>query len=202
MSTPETPTTSETLALELDSTETLALELDSTDDEKDFKPEAPLEKFLLALENEIPDSRALWQLASSQIREKYCSVLLRPENRVCSLEKVDGLCPYHKNSERDFYRRCSFLYNNGAECRSSILSRDLNVLWCLHHLNVPKQNVKLRRCGEYIVIKDTPYAVSDDLLSIIGRVKVDCSLNFTLIRERDLRMEEAAKAYGFVIRLD
>lgn len=187
MSTPETPTTSHTSSTsELDSKESVA----------------PLEKFLLALEKEIPDAKAVWQLASSQIRERYCSVLLQPENRTCSLEKVDGLCPYHKNLERDFYRRCSFLYNNGDECRSSILSRDINVLWCLHHLNVPKQNVKLRRCGEYIVIKDTPYAVSDDLLSIIGRVKTDYSLNFTLIRERDSRMEEAAKAHGFVIRLE
>jgi hypothetical protein len=169
---------------------------------EETKEDTPLEKFLLALEKECPDAKVLWQLASYETTEKYCSVLIRDENRVCSLEKVDGKCPYNKDSTKDFYRRCTFVHNDGVECGSSILTRDLSVVWCLYHLNVPKQNVKLRRCGNYIVIKDTPYAVSDDLLSIIGRVEVDYCLNFRLVQEKDSLMEESAKLHGFDIRLE
>ena len=161
-----------------------------------------LEKFLHALEKEFPDAKALWQLASYQTKERYCPVWLIGENRVCCLSKVEGVCPYHRDSRYDFLRNCTFIHNDGETCQSSIRSRDLTVLWCEAHLSTPKQNVRLKRVGDHIVIKDTPYAISSDLQSIIGRVEASYNLEFTLSRVRDAMMEEVANKHGFLIRLE
>jgi hypothetical protein len=56
--------------------------------------------------------------------------------------------------------------------------------------------------GDYIVIKDTPYALSDDMLSIIGKVEATYELKFVLKRQTDQLMIETAKEYNLAIRLE
>ena len=159
--------------------------------------------FLNKVKEAFPDSdpTEMWRRAEEDISNGFCSVPL-VEGGVCSLQKSGGVCPYHKDRETDFIRRCNFVTSNGAMCHNSLKTRDLKELWCTYHLNMPKSNFRLMRVGDYIVIKDTPYAISDDMLSIIGRVEATYVLSFVLRREKDSFMEEVAKEHGLTIRLD
>lgn len=163
-----------------------------------------LEIFLEKVKEAFPDSdpKVAWQMASYQMSEEFCTVRLLDSSSICGLPKKDSQCPYHGKSERDFWRRCEFFYMNGTQCHAHVKTRNLDVVWCISHLNAPKNNLLLRRVGDYIVIKDTPYALSDDMLSIIGKVEASYELKFVLKRQTDQLMRETAKEYNLAIRLE
>jgi hypothetical protein len=159
--------------------------------------------FLSRVKEAFPETNPeeVWDKAEAEVVHEFCSIILM-DGGVCSLQKAEGVCPYHRDSQVDFIRHCTFVSSMGTKCYNSLKTRDLKEIWCTWHLNMPKGNFRLVRIGDYIVIKGTPYAISDDMLSIIGRVQSTYMLEFELIRERDAMMEESARFYGLTIRFD
>lgn len=168
-----------------------------------MEEKSQIEQFLEAVKQAFPNSepKVAWQLASYQIEQEFCSIKIDQESRTCGLQKVDGLCPYHLDSKKDFFRQCQYISDDGDKCYKPIYNRDLAIVWCYYHLKPKKPDYSLKRAGDYIVIKDTPYAISDDMTSIIGRVVSDVDLNFSLVEEVDPRMKTVADYYGLLIRL-
>ena len=162
-----------------------------------------LEHFLERLDSAFPgiEAKVAWQMASYQVSQHRCEVMV--ESVCCNLRKVDGMCPYHKGSKHDFLRRCAYGADGGERrCYQDVKSRDLTVVYCERHLIPPKPQVRIRRVGDYVVIKETPFAISDDMRFIIGRVESTYLLTYILVRESDPFMEETANLYGLAIRLD
>lgn len=166
----------------------------------------PLENFLAKVKEKFAntDPESLWQVASDQIREEFCPIVLfdSQTKELCGLKKKDGICPYHHREDHDFWRSCTHLSNSGKPCFNRVYTRDINTVWCTHHLKKKRNSIRLQRLGEHIVLKDTPYAVSDSLLYIIGRVEATYDLQFVLRAERDAMMQEVAELHDLQIRLE
>jgi hypothetical protein len=161
-----------------------------------------MDLFLNKLQEKFPESNpnVLWERATAEVTETYCTVMINGEFRVCGLQKREGVCPYHLRSKVDFLRSCEYINDDNTMCMRFVVSRDVDVVWCNRHLG--GVDIKLRRVGDFIVIRGTPYAISDDMLSIIGRVGMTEQLQFHLIQERDIGMDEVSKRYRLSIRLD
>ena len=158
-----------------------------------------LEKFLGVLERRFPDAKTAWKTALYEISQERCGVVV--DGICCNLKNINGLCPYHMGSEIDFLRRCTYLTDRGS-CGGSVSSRDPNTVWCEKHLLPQRPSIHIRRVGDYIVIRGTPFAISDDMRHIIGRVEATYLLSFMLRKEVDPFMEETALLYGLGIQLD
>ena len=162
-----------------------------------------LEFFLERLDRAFPgiEAKVAWQMASYQVSQRRCEVMV--ESVCCNLRKVDGMCPYHKGSKHDFLRLCTYGVDaSGRRCYNEVKSRELSVVYCEKHLVPPKPVVRIRRAGDYVVIKETPFAISDDMRFIIGRVESTYLLTYILCKEVDPFMEETASLYGLAIRFE
>jgi hypothetical protein len=160
-----------------------------------------LDAFLERLDKAFPslEAKVVWQMASYQISQERCGVLVG--SVCCNMKKIGDLCPYHRDCRRDFLRRCKYM-TDGVLCQREITSRDLKVAWCAKHMEPPKPVIRIRRVGDYVVIKDTPFAISDDMRFIIGRVEATYLLTYVLMKEADPFMEEIANLYGLSIRFE
>lgn len=136
-----------------------------------------------------------------------CKVKISTSSKsLCNMERVNDRCPYHGICNYDFSRRCEYRSSNGRSCGEPIYgehARNLSVVFCKYHQDLAKYSKTCHeelsmfaRIGNYIVIDETTFAISDDMTSIIGYVEMSNTGKFILVQKHKPEMDEYVVKYG------
>ena len=144
-------------------------------------------------------------------KEEHCTVIRTygiRKGKYCNEVLKNGNCPYHP-SKIDNQPVCSYVKADGKQCNFKVLQYE--AIWCTRHLNreeekqsnpapEPQTFPKLGRVGNYLIIRETNFVLSDDGLSIIGEIEL-VNGRFNLKKDITQKMSKIARVNNLKIQL-
>lgn len=165
----------------------------------------------LSEQYEIPDIKRVYEEVLESESHVRCQIKLMDRSGPCSLRLVDEKCPYHGTATYDFSsRQCQFQMDR-RRCAHFISGKDarnMTIIYCKSHqclslYDKPLNEIELfSRIGEYIVIDETTFVLSDDMTSIIGYTELTPTGKIVLQSKYKEGMDSYTEKYGLNLEFD